>query len=364
MNAKKRTVSDDRLPGRVYPKDGAFYWFPKEKVEDRPSWIFLCRIEEGETKMLARLSEEMAHADAIKAGKGKGNIPTHVDDYIKIKAPQIADSSRDEWERQGGLFKKAFRDWNVEDADAAAISDFLTDNWTGKLHSQRTMRAWISGFFGWCIVPRRLVKSNPCKELKLKKPKKRKVYIPDDHFLMIRDALMIGDDGKKTPTGPMMQCFVDLCYLCLQRSTEIRYLRKPNIGDGRIHFEPTKTEDSSGEVVDLEITPEIQAVLDRAAKLEPISEYIIRDKEGKPKTDAAVRDCWNDAKRRAGLADKRYTVKDILAKAMTDAEKQGYTKEQLRIARAHTSVETTEIYLKDKQIPVSQVRIALPAAKK
>ena len=71
----------------------------------------------------------------------------------------------------------------------------------------------------------------------------------------------------KVPTGPMMQCFIDLCYLTAQRSTEIRNLRwtaDPRDPDGCswvdraagvIHFRPSKTEDSSGVSVDFKITP-------------------------------------------------------------------------------------------------------------
>ena len=65
----------------------------------------------------------------------------------------------------------------------------------------------------------------------------------------------------------MMQCFIDLCYLTAQRSTEIRNLRwtaDPRDPDGCswvdraagvIHFRPSKTEDSSGVSVDFKITP-------------------------------------------------------------------------------------------------------------
>lgn len=357
MNARRRTTTPNDLPGRVYPKHGSWYWVPK--IDGKAKWIKLCGFADGEAKMLSRLSEEKKK---VEAGGYSGDLPQRVKEYIEAKKPQLAESWREEWARQGDAIKTYFKEWNVEQVDPAAVNDFLMDNWPDKIPTQRIMRSWLSGFFGWCIM-KRYVASNPCKEVKLKKPKKRKVYIPDDHFIAIRDALLIGDDGKKTPTGDMMQCFVDLCYLVLQRSTEVRLLQKTQIDEHLIHFVPTKTEDSSGEAVDCAITPEIRAVLERAKKLEPLSEYIIRDKDGEPKTAKAVRDAWNDAKRRAGLADKPYTVKDILAKAMTDAEKAGYSKEELRIARAHTSVETTEIYLKDKQVPVSSVRIKLPAAK-
>jgi integrase len=87
----------------------------------------------------------------------------------------------------------------------------------------------------------------------------------------------------------MMQCFVDLCYLTVQRSTEIRLLTWEQVDReaGVIHFVPTKTEESSGEAVDWPITPEIDAVLARPKRLDPAfgQTYVIRDKRGNPKTD-------------------------------------------------------------------------------
>ncbi|MGE5623102.1 MAG: tyrosine-type recombinase/integrase [Bacillota bacterium] len=360
MNARRRTRTPNNLPGRVYPKDGAWYWVPV--VNGKLKWIKLCRIDEGEPRMLVRLAEEKKK---VEAGIYLGNLPTHVDVYVKEKAPSISGTSRDEWKRQAENVKAAFKDWNVEQIDTAAVHDFLMDNWADKLHMQRVMRAWMSGFFGWCIL-RRLVTANPCKELKLKKPKARKVYITDTDFLAIRAALMIGRDGKKTATGDMMQCFIDLCYLTAQRSTDVRLLKWTAVDEPAklIHFEPSKTEDSSGVAVDWPITREIGAVLKRAKKLEPICDYVIRDRNGKPKTAAAVRDAWKDACDRAGLAGKKYTIKDIRAKALTDGMKAGHSMEDLRIAGAHTDVETTAIYIKQREVPVSNVRLKIPKVKK
>ena len=67
-----------------------------------------------------------------------------------------------------------------------------------------------------------------------------------------------------------MQCFIDLCYLTAQRSTEIRTLKWSQIdrAAGVIHFVPSKTEESSGAAVDFKITPEIEAVLDRIREID------------------------------------------------------------------------------------------------
>ncbi|SNT33349.1 Phage integrase family protein [Noviherbaspirillum humi] len=367
MNARRRTKTPNNLPGRVYPRDGSWYFVPV--IEGKPKWIRLCRITDGEPRMLDRLAEEKRKiADATMVYMG--NMPKHVKAYIAELGPVKSDTSRKEWGRQGNDVLKAFRDWNVDQLDTAAVHDFLKDNWPDKLHMQRAMRAWLSGFFGWCIL-RRLITTNPCRELKMKKPKARKVYITDADFMAIRTHLAVARDGKPTPTGDMMQCFVDLCYLTAQRSTDVRLLRwsaievewdsKEEIA-GVIHFEPSKTEDSSGAAVDWPVTQEILAVLSRAKKLQPICDYVIRDKAGKPKSAAAVRDAWNDACDRAGLKDKDYTIKDIRAKALTDGKKAGHSMQDLQIAGAHTNAATTAIYIKQREVPVSNVKLKMPTA--
>jgi integrase len=367
MNARRRTKTPLGLPGRVYPKDGSYYFVPQ--IDGKAKWIRLCRIDEGEHKMLVRLAEEKKKIDTPIA---IGNLSKHVDAYIEEKSKDIADSSREEWKRQGKTVKKAFADFNVDQVETADIYDFLMVNWADKLHTQRVMRAWLSGFFGWCIL-RRLVVDNPCRHLKLKKPKARTVYITDADFLKIRHWLAIGRDEKKTATGDMMQCFIDLCYLTAQRSTDVRMLRWADVevkdweskeeNAGMIHFQPSKTEDSSAQAVDWPVTQEILSVLTRAKKLQPICDYLIRDKNGKPKSAAAVRDAWKDACDRAELASKGYTIKDIRAKALTDGKKAGHTMEDLRIAGAHTSEKTTAIYIKDRQTPVSNIRLKIPTIK-
>lgn len=379
MNAARRRKKDVPWPRRVYLRSNTFWWVRPTDEQ----WIKLCRLEDGETRMLERLAEEKRK---IEIDPNAGNIPRLVDVYMETHEKKYAESFRAEWRRRGETVKTGFSKFDIQQVDAGAIYDFLHDNWGDKLPTFQAMHAWLSKFFAWATV-KRYASGNPCREIQVKKPKKRTVYIPNDHFLAIRTALAVYSYEKKikgqkrtieakVPTGPMMQVFVDLCYLTIQRATEIRELQwKQDPADpfgcswvdenaGVIHFVPSKTEDSSGEVVDWPITPEIQAVLARARALEPRfgQRYVVRDENGAQKTMAACRDAWRDAKRRAGLSKAPYTVKDIRAKAMTDARRAGYDIDALQVAAAHSDRNTTEIYIKSRDVPVSTVRMALPAA--
>lgn len=372
MNARRRQTNLG-MPNRVYQRGASFYWV-------RPSdqkWIRLCRVDEGQRKMLARLAVEIGD---FEAHAGTGDMAPLIAEYVRLHKAGHREKA---WPAYGRYAEESFKDANLAAIAPADVAEFLRLNWAGKLHMQRVMRSFMSGFFDWCIG-KRLIAVNPCREVKLKKPKARDVYISDAHFVAIRAKLLSyvrkTKDGQeivsKVPAGDMMQCFVDLCYLTVQRSTEIRLLRwKPEAGtaggaswvdwDAKvIHFVPTKTEDSTGEAVDWPITPQIEKVLKRAQATGKVksSQYVIHSIDGQPYAANALLTAWKRAARRAKLEDAGYTVKDIRAKALTDAERAGYSIEQLQVAAAHADPRTTEIYVKARSVPVSEVRLKLPKA--
>ena len=373
MNARRRTKADG-LPSRVYVRYGSYHWV--RHTDEK--WIKLCRVGEGQTRMLERLAEERRK---VEVDCNEGSFARLVTVYMDEHIAQYAESFRKEWRRRGEDVRKAFPTHDIEEPDTGDIEEFLKSNWPEKLPTQRAMKGWLSKFFSWA-VRRRYRTTNPCREVQVRKPKVRRVYISHADFLAIRRALAVytyertrrGKVEKvqaKVPTGEEMQVLVDLCYLTCQRSTDIRNLRWSQVDEpaGVIHFVPSKTEDSTGEPVDWPITPEIAAVLKRAKELRASrkvqklgDDYVLTDMHGKQKTAAACRAAWREAMARAGLAEKDYTIKDIRAKAMTDASKAGYDLDALQVAGAHADRSTTQGYIKQREVPVSTVRLQLPAA--
>ncbi|KGC67330.1 phage integrase family protein [Burkholderia pseudomallei] len=281
------------------------------------------------------------------------------------------------WPKYGDYAGNGFRKVNVADVKPTHINNWLKVKYAGKLHMQRVMRAFLSGFFQWCVDKGRR-DTNPCKEVKLKKPKARQTYITDAHFAAIRGAMLEttykmyeGTDREKevvadVPTGPMMQCIIDLCYLTAQRSTEIRNLKWSAVDRevGVIHFIPSKTEDSSGVRVDFKITPEIDEVLSRIRQIDgrpTIGDMpVVHTRNGKMYAANTILKAWKAAAKRADLLHFGYTVKDIRAKALTDGERAGYDVKALQIAAAHTDEKMTETYIKKRNVPVADVRLSLP----
>lgn len=348
MNARRRTIPDG-LPNRVYAKSGSYYWFPKGG-----SWIKLCRVEDGEPKMLERLAAEKRKNET----GGTGDMPHRIDEYMKAEGGKLKDKSTP----YHALYaKKGFADVNVSQVDTAYVADFIEQNWSGKPHMQHIMRAFLRGFFTWCKRKRYFDAENPCSDMKLDRRPKRDVYISHEHFGMIRANLA---------KHPMMVCMVDLCYLTAQRSTEIRALLWKKEGEdsswvdrenGLIHFKPSKTSESSGAAVDWRITPDIEEVLERARSTGKIkSHLVIHTRNGKAYTPHTALYHWREACNKAKLEQYSYTIKDIRAKALTDAQRAGYDLKAIMEAAAHTKQSTTETYFKQKAVPVSEIDLKLP----
>ena len=202
---------------------------------------------------------------------------------------------------------------------------------------------------------------NPCREVKVEKVSASKVYITDQQYHAIRDAALIGKDGRPTPSGVTLQCYMDLCYLLYQRSTEIRLLKKENIDlfYREIHFKPTKTERTSGASVIVPISENIlKVILIALQNSNKDCPYLIHTDENEPYTRTGIGSAFRRAAERANI--KGPTLKAIRAKAITDAKRAGYETKQLKVAAAHTTESMTEVYIKMRLPERSEVILDMP----
>ena len=271
------------------------------------------------------------------------------------------------------LIAHDFKEFLVPDVTAKDINDFLsnhfdaTDEREESLSMKRHAKARLSTFFRWAVNTG-LRETNPCREVWIEKAPKHKSKWTDASFHAIRDKLR-----------PIVQCYLDLSFLIYQRSTDVRLLRWSQVWEkqGVIHFKPSKTMKSSGLEIDIPITPQITAVLDRARSLAKIRSgpggdaFVIQTSNGSPYTASGIRGALGFAAEAAGLAPPRksgqqkpnasgFTAKDMRAYAASSAERQGYTLRQLQLGLAHTSITTTEGYVQQHKTPVSEVALRLP----
>ena len=372
--ARHRTTNRGLTNSRIYIKRKRYYLFTADytisPIDGKArQWHSLCLVADGEAsarelaqRVIKHNTQQDEEGDFITYFKKysssffKKREQEAPKDPPRLRMHQTANKN---FKSVFNTIEQAFKTFDLVDVLPVDIATFV-DQWEGQRMAQ-IYQSRLSDFFKWtCRKGYRA--DNPCREITVAKPKKRSRYITDDEFNTIKDALLLGQDGLETRNGKMVQCYVDLCFLLYQRTTEIRLLRWDQITDKGILFTPTKTEKSSGAKVLVPMSPVVQDVLERAKKAYPErsekSDYVIHTYDLKPYSTGGMASAWRRAAQRAGVTDA--TLKDLRAKAMTDAKRDGYTVKQISIGGAHTDEEMTEGYIKLRETPVSEVVMKLP----
>jgi integrase len=335
-----------KLPPGVTIKNGRYYrvqGLPNIAGKRQQKWHTLSRVDEGLPALYTALSAlDMAVESNDLAGP-------QITRWLAISLPGLSVTEQRETERMAGTISTAFAEFRLDQIQAKHVSAFL-QNWAGKPRTAQRYKSLLSKLMRWAIVQGIRV-DNPCSAIRLKTPQRRDVYIADSDFLAIRVNL-----------SPMLRCFVDLCYLTGQRSTDIRLLRWTQIENGVIKFKPSKTANSSGAKVDKPITPEIQEVLDQVKSImrerARMSPFVIHGFDGSNYQATGLRAAWERAKASARV--EHGTIKDLRAKHATDAKRKGYTIEEIQGSLAHEDPSTTKIYLKQRDATVSVVKLTIP----
>jgi integrase len=316
-----------RGPGRDQPADQA----PEAEVAQA------LRIDAGE----AALHEALAtfHGKPLE----RGNMKIRIADFGKAHFGTLSLGVRKEYERMFAVIGEAFADFDDAEIRPGDVLAFLNDNFSEHRTARRAYKARLSTFFGWAVLNGH-IKVNPCREIKLKGAPKRKGKMSWEIYWKMFDALPARG-----------QIFLELMLLSRQRPTEIRLLRESWVKPGRIRFEPSKTERSSAEYVEIARSPRIDKLLEqlralRAAatkdrKVVPIGEdpHLFVSEDGEAYTKSGLNTLWRRGRDRAGVG--KVTTRDIRPFALAQMEKAGETVEKIREAAAHTTTGQTEDYL-------------------
>lgn len=333
---------------RVYPKGAS--WYYSEDLEEinprtgkpRQKWHRLSKIAAGEGALHKALADFHGEAPAI------GNMPARIVEFRKAHSPTLTFGVRKEYERMFDVIAKAFTDFNDSDVMPGDVLDFLNDNFADHPTARGHYKARLSTFFGWCVL-KGYILVNPCREVKLRKPPKRKGKMSDAVYWAMLDAL--------PETGRL---FLEFTYLVRQRPTEPRLLRESWIRKDRIRFEPGKTERTSGEYVEIIRSKRIDAIIARLRELRterqkdrkvvPIGEdpYLFINEEGEPFTKSGLNSMWTRARDKAEKvlpAAAEVTTRDIKSYALSKMEADGHPLKKIREAAVHTTTDMTEQYL-------------------
>jgi integrase len=369
-------TKDKQLPQRVYEKDGAYRFLSPEKIRD-PS--------DGKMKFWIRLASLDAPISDVYSAYGKllgeKKLVTDSMPYLceKFKAERLGKFGK---ETQGtyahylDVIANDFEEFSFNQVTTKDFADFLDINYSGKPNTAQKVTALAKRLFKFGISKiENGRRDNPIDQLDTYDHEtSRREFLPTHgQIAAIRGAGMFSkprsDNGKVHPTasGEMFACIIDMTYLLWARAIDIRMLKVSQIDNGMIRIQSSKTRNTSGQAVDIVITPQIQAVIDRSNEIKKRygvkSEYLLPSQKGTPYVKSGLTSMWGRARERAAIDDPlvmQVQFRDLRSLGATDARKAGEEKEEVRKRLTHTSVETTEIYLKESVAELSAIDLKLP----
>jgi integrase len=370
MNRKRK--SHKGLPHRVYVKHGAYYFVSVDPIKvggELKKWIRLCAVDDGQAAMLSALAKLLGDKSM-----DAGSMPHLCTEYAARKLGKYSKETQDNYRQYLSVISAVFDDFGVADVTTKDWSDFLRAKYPDKANTARKVTALGKRLFKYGISELGLRSDNPLDQIDLDdyEVKRRTVIPTHEQVAAIRKEGLTGKDGRLTHSGPMLECLIDMAYLCWQRAGDIRTLEESSIilnnGSligGRIPFKPGKTKATSGLAVEITITPAIADVIERARAFKRkhgvISKYVFaitkRGKsQGKAYTKSGLFSMWDRARERAKIADDIW-FKDLRALAATDALKAGGTKSEAQKRLVHTTDKTTDIYIKEVIAAVSSLDV-------
>lgn len=151
-------------------------------------------------------------------------MPAIIAKYCKQYFITLKPDTQREYQRQYAKIAKAFADFNIDVPQKRDCIEFLEIHCKPRSRIMQVYRDRLVSFFRWA-ANHGYRQDNPALDIVLKGPPKNNRYCTDAEYHAIRDALMTGKDGRATPSGPVLQCFMDLLYLTFQRPTDIRLLK-------------------------------------------------------------------------------------------------------------------------------------------
>lgn len=360
---RKRKSNPLNLPPRVYAKHGAFYYHhPGGKWE---------RIGTDVVEAKKR------HAEiANNNSDGFGKVPYWFDEFLahcrnRVSLRTLAPRTLADYEDAGEKLKVWFVDFYPAGVEPNHIGEYLDKGVElDRAVRANRERAALSAMFTWLIRKGFAgVKVNPCTGVQRNKETKRARYVENDE--------MLATLGGKTPV--QVWGLAQLVYRTLQRPEDVitwtpRNIMQRQDAGGRAVRIIRCVQGKTGATVDIEITPEIDAILARLRAPLPPSKRrkrgdkgpgavvtgltLIHRRDGEPysydglcamlkRRQAAVRAAY--VAMGGPLAEmKPWGYYDMKGKGATDMWLAGVPLGLVQVLCGHDSITTTEKYVKER----------------
>ncbi len=339
---RRRTHNPLDLPERVYPKHGAFYFFHPATTE-HPSG----RWEHLGTDVTQ--AKERARRILQQQDCGFGTVSYWLDEFLawckkRVAAKDMAPRTFEDYTKDAEKLKAYFGDMYPLSVEPNHIGSYLDENLeVGRGVRANREKSCLSAMITWLIRKGYAgVKVNPCFGVKRNRETDRDRYVEDDEMKRtLEDAPL------------MVWALCHLIYRTLQRPEDIltwteRDIVRRRLPDGREVRVIRNDQAKTGVIVDIEVTPEIDAILDRlkagAGKLRGMT--LIHGRDGQPYTYDGI--CSMLRRRRVAAGVAPFGPYDLKGKGATDMWHQGVQLEKIQVLCGHGSVTTTEKYVKQR----------------
>lgn len=314
----RQRKKDRHLPACMYQKHGAYYLVRKGKWE--------------------RLGTEyqdalLAYAKRMATGT-RGGMPALIDRAMAHHRKKVKENTAKQYEAAAERLKTIFAEFEphqVLPKHVAAVKMELADtpNMCNRILS--FLRIVFNYALEWQEVD-----SNPCIGISRHQEGRRDRYITDAEFAALLNA-----------ASPYIRCILEMCYLTGQRIGDVLAIRLADITEEGVSFVQEKT----GAKLIVAMTPDLQAVIDRAKalprKVRTLTLFCSRT--GKPVDYSTVKTAFRALREKAGITD--VTIHDIRAKSLTDADREGKNAQTLG---GHTDARMTARYLRGRLPKVAQ----------
>lgn len=203
-------------------------------------------------------------------------------------------------------------------------------------------KAGLSICFSWLYANGLAqVKLNPCKGVARNAEFTRERYVSDEEYRAVHAV-----------ASPVVRVFLELIYRTLQRPGDvISWTRSKNVKviDGKqvLHFEQNKTKKRLSILIDDNLRDMFDKM--KAARPGIESDYLVYAEDGAPYTDAGISSMARRHIAEAGV--EGMTPYDLKAKAASDmARAAGGASRAIMHLCGHTSIKTTEKYIREHQV--------------
>jgi integrase len=347
------------LPPRVYAKHGAFHYHHRPDAEHPTGrWEHLGTDVERAKKR----ASEIQHGQ----GDGYGTVAFYIDEFLaackaRVTKCDLAQRTLEDYTRDAVPLKAFFGAMYPVGVEAPHVADYLDTN----LQLDRAVRAnrekaCLSAMFTWLVRTGKAgVKLNPCIGVRRNKETKRERYVEDEEM-------------RATLASAPVQvvALAELVYRTLQRPEDIigwtpRNITERRDASGQLVRIIRTTQGKTGAAVDIEVSPEIDAVLarlhaaDRKAGGKTVTGLtLIHRRDGKPYTYDGL--CAMLKRRQADVREQQAPINgplasmpswgfyDMKGKGATDMWLAGVPLELIQVLCGHGSKTTTERYVKSR----------------